>query len=171
MKNLLISDDADAASYVTDELREHGHAVEHVDDGSVSLSLAVDKRYEFLIVDHALPAMDGLSMVRTIHDTASRTIVSVGALDGLDDRETGFNVGGNDYFMKLFATGAGRLRESPRSWASAGCGSRVASQRDRAGSADRLAVVRIPPAGVPRAQDRPGGDADHTVRANLGFPI
>ena len=41
MKILLIGDDADTASSVTDELREHGHAVDHVDDGSVGLSLAV----------------------------------------------------------------------------------------------------------------------------------
>ena len=104
MKILLIEDDADTAAYVADGLREHGHVVDHVADGRDGLSLAADERYELLIIDRMLPGIDGLAIVQTIRAGGVRTpVLFLSALDGLDDRVTGLDAGGDDYLVKPFA--------------------------------------------------------------------
>ena len=104
MKILLIEDDADTAAYVADGLREHGHVVDHVADGRDGLSLAADERYELLIIDRMLPGIDGLAIVQTIRAGGVRTpVLFLSTLDGLDDRVTGLDAGGDDYLVKPFA--------------------------------------------------------------------
>ncbi len=76
MKILLVEDDKQTADYIAKGLREHGHVVDHADNGRDGLYLATgEKYYEVLIVDRMLPAMDGLSLVKAARTSGVKTPV------------------------------------------------------------------------------------------------
>lgn len=104
MKILLIEDDSETAAYIADALREHGHVVDCIADGSAGLSFATDERCDLLIVDRMLPGIDGLSIVQTIRARGIGTpALFLSTLGGLDDRVSGLDAGGDDYLVKPFA--------------------------------------------------------------------
>src|SRR2546423_14149357 len=75
MKILLIEDDAETAVHVRNELREHGHVVDHAPGGRDGLFLAAGEPYDVLIVDRMLPQIDGLAIVKSIRSAGVRTPV------------------------------------------------------------------------------------------------
>ena len=98
MKILLVEDDKQTADYIAKGLREHGHVVDHADNGRDGLYLATgEKYYEVLIVDRMLPAMDGLSLVKAARTSGIKTPVLFLTTMG------GVEAGGDDYLVKPFA--------------------------------------------------------------------
>ena len=55
MKILLVEDDQQIAAYIAKGLREHGHVVDHADNGRDGLLLATSEPYDVMIVDRMLP--------------------------------------------------------------------------------------------------------------------
>jgi len=104
MRLLLIEDDRDAADYLRKAFREAGHVVDHAGDGEEGLALALDGKYDVLVVDRMLPLKDGLSIVSDLRrrgDTTPALILS--ALGQVDDRVAGLRAGGDDYLPKPYA--------------------------------------------------------------------
>ncbi|MFG1464218.1 response regulator transcription factor [Xanthobacter sp. DSM 24535] len=104
MRLLLIEDDRDAADYLRKAFREAGHVVDHAGDGEGGLALALDGKYDVLVVDRMLPLKDGLSIVADLRrrgDTTPALILS--ALGQVDDRVAGLRAGGDDYLPKPYA--------------------------------------------------------------------
>jgi two-component system OmpR family response regulator len=105
MNILLIEDDAETADHILTALREDGHAPSHIPDGAIGLEQARAGRHDLLIVDRMLPGLDGLSLVQSIRRDGIRTpVLFLSTLDGVDDRVTGLQAGGDDYLTKPFAT-------------------------------------------------------------------
>jgi two-component system OmpR family response regulator len=104
MHILLIEDDAVAAEYLAKGLRESGHAVDLAADGETGLSLAINGRYDVIVVDRMLPLRDGLTIIRMLRADRNRTPVLVlSALGEVDDRVEGLRAGGDDYLVKPYA--------------------------------------------------------------------
>lgn len=104
LRILLIEDDDVMAAGVARELRKTGHQVEIAPDGRDGLIRATGEAYDVLIVDRMLPAIDGLTFVRTIRSAGIKTpVLFLTALDGVDDRVDGLNAGADDYLVKPFA--------------------------------------------------------------------
>jgi two-component system OmpR family response regulator len=104
MKILLIEDDAHTASYVANGLREHGHTVQHSASGREGLFLASSGGYDVMVIDRMLPAIDGLTIVKTMRAAEIRTpVLLLTTLGGVDDRVTGLEAGADDYLTKPFA--------------------------------------------------------------------
>jgi two-component system OmpR family response regulator len=104
VKLLLIEDDRNAAEYVARGLRESGHSVDHAADGAGGLTLALETRYDVIIVDRMLPILDGLAVVQALRAQGSTTpILILSALAQVDDRVKGLRAGGDDYLTKPFA--------------------------------------------------------------------
>ena len=105
VKILLVEDDKQTADYIAKGLREHGHVVDHADNGRDGLYLATgEKYYEVLIVDRMLPAMDGLSLVKAARTSGIKTpVLFLTTMGGVDDRVAGLEAGGDDYLVKPFA--------------------------------------------------------------------
>ena len=104
MKILLVEDDKQTADYIAKGLREHGHVVDHADNGRDGLYLATGEKYDVMIVDRMLPAMDGLSLVKAARASNVRTpVLFLTTMGGIDDRVTGLEAGGDDYLVKPFA--------------------------------------------------------------------
>ena len=104
MRVLVVEDDAKAASYLANALRESGHVCERAADGETGLELARTGNYDVLIVDRMLPRRDGLSIVDSLRKEGNRTpVLILSALSTVDDRVTGLQSGGDDYLTKPFA--------------------------------------------------------------------
>ncbi len=104
MKILLIEDDAETASYIVKGLREHGHVVDHAENGRDGLFLAAGEPYDVVIVDRMLPGIDGLSIVKTVRGAGVKApVLFLTTMGSVADRVQGLAAGGDDYLVKPFA--------------------------------------------------------------------
>jgi two-component system OmpR family response regulator len=104
MRVLLIEDEPETRSFVARGLRECGHVVEEASDGKEGLFLALEGRYDLMIVDRMLPGVEGLSIVESARSAGRRApILVLSALGEVDDRVEGLRRGGDDYLVKPFA--------------------------------------------------------------------
>lgn len=104
MRLLIIEDDPKIRAYIEKGMKEAGHAVDVAQDGEAGLHLAIQEKYEVLIVDRMLPKMDGLSIIRELRGTGNLTgVMILSSLGDVDDRVTGLRSGGDDYLVKPFA--------------------------------------------------------------------
>ena len=111
MKILLVEDDKQTADYIAKGLREHGHVVDHADNGRDGLYLATGEKYDVLIVDRMLPQMDGLSLVKAARASGMKApVLFLTTMGGVDDRVAGLEAGGDDYLTKPFAFAELRAR-------------------------------------------------------------
>ena len=105
MKILVIEDDADIASNIGQYLEDKGHQLDFAYSGTQGLALAIERRFDLIILDLMLPGKDGISVCRefraqSIHDTP---ILMLTARDTLEDKITGFEAGSDDYLVKPFS--------------------------------------------------------------------
>ncbi len=101
---LLIEDEPASASYIAGRLEEIGWSVEIAADGAVGVSRAVHGEFDVLIVDRMLPAIDGLSLVRTLRAQNINTpALFLTAMGSVADRVEGLESGGDDYLLKPFS--------------------------------------------------------------------
>ncbi len=104
MRILVIEDDIETAHYIAKGLKEHGHAVDQATDGKDGLFMALENDYDVLILDRMLPALDGLSVLKTLRSSDRHTpVIILSALGEVDDRVQGLKAGGDDYLVKPFA--------------------------------------------------------------------
>ena len=104
MRLLLIEDDADVAAYIQKGLTEGGHTVDLAHDGKNGLGLATTEDYDVMIIDRMLPAVDGLTIVKSVRAANKQTpILILSALGEVDDRVDGLKAGADDYLTKPFA--------------------------------------------------------------------
>jgi two-component system, OmpR family, response regulator len=105
MRCLVIEDEADTARYISNGLKEAGHAVTLVRDGAEGLHLAANEHWDVIILDRLLPGgVDGLSIIATIRGLGKTTpVLILSALASLDERVRGLRSGGDDYLTKPFA--------------------------------------------------------------------
>ena len=105
MNILVIEDDADIASNIGQYLEDKGHQLDFAYSGTQGLSLALERRFDLIILDLMLPGKDGISVCREFraqssHDTP---ILMLTARDTLEDKITGFEAGSDDYLVKPFS--------------------------------------------------------------------
>lgn len=106
MRILVIEDDPKATTLMLKGLRDHGHNVDHVADGSEGLRQASSELYDVLIVDRMLPSQDGMSIVRSLRAAGNDTpVLILSALGSLEDRLYGLRNGCDDYLTKPCSLG------------------------------------------------------------------
>jgi two-component system OmpR family response regulator len=104
MRVLVIEDEPETRSFIARGLKEAGHVVEEAAEGREGLFLALEGRYDVMIVDRMLPGVDGLSIVESARNSGGRApILVLSALGEVDDRVEGLRRGGDDYLVKPFA--------------------------------------------------------------------
>jgi len=104
LRILLIEDDRETADYIANGLREEGHVVAQVASGREGFNSSMGNGFDLLIVDRMIPDLDGLNLVKSLRAAVNHTpVLFLTALDGVEDRVSGLNAGGDDYLVKPFA--------------------------------------------------------------------
>ena len=103
MRILIIEDNPDIAANLGDYLDELGHTVDFAGDGITGLHLAIVNDFDAIVLDLALPGMDGLEVCRKLRQEAGKNtpVLMLTARDRLEDKLAGFETGADDYLVNL----------------------------------------------------------------------
>ncbi|MBI5908612.1 MAG: response regulator transcription factor [Betaproteobacteria bacterium] len=106
MRILIAEDDAIMADGLTRSLRQSGYVVDRVGTGLEADGAVTRGEFDLLILDLGLPKMGGLEVLRRLRARQSRLpVLILTALDGVNDRVRGLDLGADDYLAKPFALG------------------------------------------------------------------
>jgi two-component system OmpR family response regulator len=104
LRILIAEDDANLADGLTRRLREAGYAVDCVRTGADADSAIAACEFDLLILDLGLPKMGGLEVLKRLRGRSSRVpVLILTALDAVQDRVKGLDLGADDYLAKPFA--------------------------------------------------------------------
>ena len=186
MASVLIVDDEPAVRAALDRaLRLEGYSVALAADGREALDRLAELQLDAVVLDVAMPGIDGLEVCRRLRDAGDRTpVLMLTARDAIDDRVAGLDAGADDYLVKPFALKElkARLRallrrsEPPDQSDDVLRFARPVARPHGLGGVPRGAQARalahgIPAAGaVPRAS-APGADALADLRARVGLRL
>jgi two-component system OmpR family response regulator len=138
MRILLAEDDRIIADGLCRSLRQGGYAIDCADNGIGADTALMTNNYDLLILDLGLPRLSGLDVLRRLRARKSGTpVLILTALDGVDDRVKGLDLGADDYMVKPFELAELEARVRALSRRSSGtsnmieCGSLTFDQTDR----------------------------------------
>ena len=103
MRILVVEDDSVLAAALTRALTQSAYAVDLVADGEAANHALASTPYDLVVLDLALPKVDGLAVLRRVRDRRLTTpVLILTARDTLEDRVTGLDMGADDYMTKPF---------------------------------------------------------------------
>ncbi len=106
MRILLIEDDKKIASALTKGLQAESFAVDNAKDGLEGEYYASINSYDLIILDIMLPKQDGWQTCENLRKKEILTpIIMLTALDDVNDKIKGLNMGADDYLPKPFHFG------------------------------------------------------------------
>jgi two-component system response regulator MprA len=80
------------------------YAVEAAEDGEEALDRLAERQYDVVVLDIAMPGIDGLEVCCRLRSAGDRTpILMLTARDAVDDRVAGLDAGADDYLVKPFS--------------------------------------------------------------------
>ena len=103
---LIVEDDRDIAKLIDFNLTSAGFAPRRVTTGEEALQSVVRAPTELIVLDLALPGIDGLTVCRRLKDdvqTRAIPILVVSARGEEEDVITGLEIGADDYITKPFS--------------------------------------------------------------------
>lgn len=104
MRILIAEDDPHLGPSLKKGLEADNYAVDLVVDGEEALSMAVSVAYDLVILDVLLPRLDGFAVCRHVREQKhTLPILFLTALDEVDQRVKGLDMGADDYLTKPFA--------------------------------------------------------------------
>lgn len=99
---LYVEDDPEIAE-MTSEVLSEVYEVDLATDGIAARDLALNRRYEVMVVDRRLPGIDGVQLVEAIRTAHIATpILMLTAAGSTSERVSGLDAGANDYLVKPF---------------------------------------------------------------------
>jgi len=103
-KRILIVDDEPFNVELMEEILEDKYIVASVLSGEECLRQVVDLKPDLILLDVAMPHMDGYEVCRRLKNELDiqTPILFVSARGSLEDRITGYDAGGDDYLVKPF---------------------------------------------------------------------
>ncbi|MGC8513735.1 MAG: response regulator transcription factor [Acidimicrobiales bacterium] len=103
--HVLVVDDEPAVRQALDRaLRFEGYKTELAADGSSALASHAERPADAIILDVAMPRMDGLEVCRRIRAAGDTTpVLMLTARAAVNDRVAGLDAGADDYLVKPFA--------------------------------------------------------------------
>jgi len=139
MRILLAEDDQIISDGLSRSLRQTGYAIDCAYNGLDADTALLTNAYDLVILDLGLPKLSGLDVLRRLRGRGSKVPVLVlTALDGINDRVKGLDLGADDYMAKPFELPELEARVRALTRRSSGtapiiqCGSLVFDQADRA---------------------------------------
>jgi two-component system response regulator MprA len=101
---LVVDDEPAVQSALSRALALERYEVALADDGREALERLGSATYEAVILDIAMPYVDGLEVCRRLREGGDRTpVLMLTAREEVDDRVAGLDAGADDYLVKPFA--------------------------------------------------------------------
>lgn len=104
MRILIVDDDEELSSLLTELLTREGFKVECQSDGRRGLSTALTGDFDLLVLDVMLPGMDGFEILKRIRRESRLPVLMLTARGEDEDRIIGLELGADDYLPKPFNT-------------------------------------------------------------------
>jgi two-component system OmpR family response regulator len=104
LRILIAEDDAILSEGLCRSLRQAGYSVDCVKDGEAADTALATSEFDLLILDVGLPRLNGFEVLRRLRGRNSALpVLILTALDGVNDRVRGLDLGADDYLAKPFA--------------------------------------------------------------------
>ncbi|MBP8119679.1 MAG: response regulator transcription factor [Burkholderiales bacterium] len=103
MRILVAEDDPLLADGLTLALRHAGYATDRVSDGKAADTALATQQFDLLILDIGLPGMDGFQVLKRVRErNLQLPVLILTALDAVENRVRGLDLGADDYLVKPF---------------------------------------------------------------------
>jgi len=104
MQILIVEDEDAIVSFLERGLRAHGHQIISADNGEDGAVLAADPTVDLVLLDIALPGLDGHRVLARIRrDRPALPVLMLTARDDLQNKLQALDGGADDYLTKPFA--------------------------------------------------------------------
>ncbi|HLJ62386.1 MAG TPA: response regulator transcription factor [bacterium] len=141
MRTILVVDDEPKIVQVArDYLARAGFRVLTAGDGNAVLTMVRTARPDLLVLDLALPGMDGLDITRALRRESQVPVIMLTARADESDRLIGLELGADDYIVKPFSPKelVARVRAVLRRWDAARAGTDLVRAGDLALDVPRM---------------------------------
>ena len=102
-KVLIIEDDQEIVKLLKIHLEDHLYEVETTYDGESGFSLAMNNDYDLILLDLALPKMDGVDVCKKLRLEKNTPVIMLTSKSEEIDRVLGLEIGADDYITKPFS--------------------------------------------------------------------
>jgi len=104
MRVLVVDDEVAVRTSLHRALNLERYEVDLAADGGQALERLASARYDAIVLDVTMPALDALEACRRLRAAGDRTpVLMLTARDAVDDRVAGLDAGADDYLVKPFA--------------------------------------------------------------------
>lgn len=104
MNILLVEDEVRVADFIQRGLKAEGWLVTLAADGETAIELARSSHFSVIVLDLMLPGISGQDVCRRLRARRDHTpILMLTALDTIEERVAGLNMGADDYLAKPFS--------------------------------------------------------------------
>lgn len=126
MNILVVEDHVSLVQNLFEYFSRLGHTLDWAGDGVIGLQLASSGEFDVIILDLALPGLDGIQVCQKLRTEAliDIPVIMLTAKDTVDDRVKGLEAGADDYLVKPFsleelnARVQALVRRSHKKWSS-----------------------------------------------------
>ncbi|MBC8210170.1 MAG: response regulator transcription factor [Gammaproteobacteria bacterium] len=105
MQIFLVEDNHDLARNIFEFFEQRKHVIDFASDGLTGIRLALNQKYDVIVLDVMLPGINGLQFCQQFRQEAKNDtpILMLTALDTEQDKLKGFSAGTDDYLVKPFS--------------------------------------------------------------------
>src|SRR5918994_164731 len=108
---LVVDDEPTIRASLRRALGLERYAVELAEDGEQALTRLAEAPVDAVVLDLAMPGIDGIEVCRRLRGGGDRTpVLILTARDAVSDRVGGLDAGADDYLVKPFALGELKAR-------------------------------------------------------------
>lgn len=100
---LCVEDDAQMQAFLLAQLKARGFQVQAVRDGAQAIDLAAIFQPELVLLDLALPTLDGLTFLRRLREWSTAPVIVLSAHDEEPVKIKALDQGADDYLTKPFS--------------------------------------------------------------------
>jgi two-component system response regulator CpxR len=102
MTILLVDDDTELCSLLSEFLRREGFTVECANEGHLGLEMALKPNVDLVVLDVMLPGIDGFEILKRLRQQSKVPVMMLTARGEDVDRIVGLELGADDYLPKPF---------------------------------------------------------------------
>ena len=101
-KILVVDDDKNICELLNIYLKNEGYNVVFAYDGSDAVNKAKEEKPDLIVLDVMMPIINGWEACKLIRQFTTVPIIMLTALDTLENKVQGLNIGADDYIVKPF---------------------------------------------------------------------